>query len=426
MKVLFVNTSDHTGGAAIAALRLLRALRRQGIDATLLCRDSTLTGKEEHIIQLRPTLWRKAKFILERLEIFVRNGFTRKGLFSIDTARCGNDITKLPAFKEADVIHLHWTNQAMLSLSDLRRILHSGKRIVWTMHDMWAFTGICHYADLCNRWQTRCGSCPLLKHPRRNDLATQIFEKKRKTYAEGNVAFVGCSQWIADFARKSPLLVGKEIVSIPNALDTAFYAPAGLENMFSQATIREKLGLPLDKKLMLFTAYRVTDEKKGFLLLRSAIEQLVDAHPDYRETLGIVLAGHEAETLHHAFPIDAFPMGYITDEAQMRSLYQAADLLLMPTLMDNLPNTIAEAQACALPCVAFGVGGVTQMVETGVNGYLAQPRDASDFARGIHLVLSSPSYPAMCRNARTKALKAYSEKNVAARYLEVYQGKGNV
>ena len=159
MKVLLVNTSDHAGGAAIASLRLLKALRQANIEATLLCRDrSTQTEGMKEVIQLKPTLWRKAKFVLERFEIFLTNGFKRKGLFAVDTARFGNDITKLKAFQEADVIHLHWTNQAMLSLGNLKKILKSGKRIVWTMHDMWAFTGVCHNSANCNRWLTSgCG-----------------------------------------------------------------------------------------------------------------------------------------------------------------------------------------------------------------------------------------------------------------------------
>lgn len=122
MKVLLVNTSDHAGGAAIASLRLLKALRQAGIEATMLCRDrSAQTEGMDEVMQLKPTLWRKAKFLLERLEIYIANGFKRKGLFAVDTARFGNDITKLKAFREADVIHLHWTNQAMLSLGNLKK-----------------------------------------------------------------------------------------------------------------------------------------------------------------------------------------------------------------------------------------------------------------------------------------------------------------
>ena len=420
MKVLLVNTSDHTGGAAIAALRLLRALQGAGVEATLLCRDRSLPAERTDIVQLKPTPWRRLKFLAERLDIFLRNGCSRENLFAIDTARCGNDITSLPEFREADVVHLHWTNQAMLSLRDLERILRSGKRVVWTMHDMWPFTGVCHQADQCERWREGCGNCPLLRRPRRRDLSARVFARKEKAYAAGRLTLVGCSQWLAGLAAASPLLKGQRIASIPNPINTDFYLPAGLDDAPTRDAVRERLGLPAGRRLLLFTAFKLTDPNKGIDYLIESLALLCQEHPELKEELGIVLAGRGAEELRGAFPVPAFPQGYVTDEARMRDLYQAADLLVMPTLMDNLPNTIAEAMACGIPCVAFSVGGTPQMVDTGLNGYLAECRNSLDFAEGIARVLGSKSYDALCRNARKKALAAYSEKAVAEQYIELY------
>lgn len=421
MKVLLVNTSDHAGGAAIASLRLLKALRANGVEAQLLVRDRTLPAGRTDIIGLRPTLGRKLKFVIERLEIFLRNGLSRQGLFAVDTGRCGNDITRLEAFREADVIHLHWINQAMLSLDDLRRILQSGKAVVWTLHDMWPLTGICHHADTCEGWLNRCGHCPLLRYPAKGDLSATTFARKRAVYATGHISFVGCSRWLANLARKAPLLAGQRVTDIPNPLDTSYYAPPGLADQPARTTVRDHLGLPRDKKLMLFAAFKATDPGKGIDLLEEALTLLVQSHPEQRDRLGLIIAGHESETLAGALPIATYPMGYVGDEARMRDLYQAADLLVMPTLMDNLPNTIAEAMACGVPCVAFGVGGVPQMVDTGVNGYLARPRDPADLARGILRILTSPNAANLSDNARAKALTAYSESRVAAAYLRLYE-----
>ena len=152
-------------------MRLLKALRQNGVDATLLCMNRTLPAERTEVVSLKRTLWRKLKFVLERLEIFVKNGFSRQGLFAVDTARFGNDITRLKAFAEADVIHLHWTNQAMLSLRNMQKILRSGKRVVITMHDMWTFTGVCHNAADCQRWLSGCGKCPQLCRPSAGDLS---------------------------------------------------------------------------------------------------------------------------------------------------------------------------------------------------------------------------------------------------------------
>ncbi len=420
MKVLLVNTSDHTGGAAIAALRLLRALKAADVEATLLCRDRSLPAGRTDVVQLKPSLWRRLKFVGERLDIFLRNGFSRENLFAIDTARFGNDITRLPEFREADVVHLHWTNQAMLSLRDLERILQSGKRVVWTMHDMWPITGICHQADQCDHWREGCGKCPLLRRPRRHDLSAQVYGKKLQTYAKGRLTLVGCSQWLAALAAESPLLKGQRVTSIPNPINTDFYQPAGHDDAPLRDAVRDRLGLPRDRRLLLFTAFKLTDPNKGIDYLIESLTLLCQEHPELKDSLGLVLAGHGAERLRDAFPVPAFPQGYVTDEERMRDLYQAADLLVMPTLMDNLPNTIAEAMACGIPCVAFSVGGTPQMVDPGVNGYLAECRNSLDFAEGIARVLGSKSYDALCRNARKKALAAYSEKAVAEQYIEVY------
>ena len=206
MKVLLVNTSDHAGGAAIAACRLLKALRQQGIDAKMLCRDKSLTTAKEGLIYMKGGWGGRLKFILERLEIFIKNGFTRRGLFAVDTARMGNDITRLQAFKQADVIHLHWVNQAMLSLSDLHRIMQSGKPVVWTMHDMWNMTGVCHQSGACDRWLKQCGKCPQLCKPSAHDLSYSTFQRKQKFYEQHQLTFVGCSQWLTSLAKQSPLL----------------------------------------------------------------------------------------------------------------------------------------------------------------------------------------------------------------------------
>lgn len=420
MKVLLVNTSDHAGGAAIAALRLLKALRKAGVDARLLCRDRTLPESRTDVVSLKPTKWRKMKFALERFEIYFRNGFSREGLFAVDTGRLGNDITQLKEFKEADVIHLHWTNQAMLSLDGLRKILQSGKRVVWTMHDMWPFTGVCHNSGLCEKWRKGCGNCPALRKPAPHDISESVFLKKQNTYASGKMTLVGCSQWLANLANEAPLLKGQTVACIPNPIDTSYYAPAGTDGMPTKAEVRRALELPQDRKLLLFAAFKVTDPNKGIDFLMESLSMLIQQYPDYKKTLGIVLAGQGAWTLRESFPIPAYPMGYVTSEERMRQLYQAADVLLMPTLMDNLPNTIVEAMACGVPCVAFGVGGVPQMVDTGVNGYLAPPRDSLSFAKGIRATIDSASYQALCRNARAKAVASYSEKTVAEKFLKIY------
>lgn len=411
MRVLLVNTSELAGGAAIAAGRLLRALNRNGIEAELLVRDKQTDNPRVVALPSSPML--RANFLLERLDVVRANGLRRDNLFAIDPATRGTDITRLPEFQRADVVHLHWVNQGMLSLRGLRRILATGKRIVWTLHDMWPLTGICHYADKCEGWLSGCGRCPLLHRPGPDDLSHRTYARKAAAYATGPMAFVACSDWLAALARRAPLLAGQRVESIPNPLDTSLFSPA------DRGEARRQLGLPQERRLVLFVAYKATDPHKGIDYLRRAMAMLAERDATWRDRVGVVAVGREASYLKDSFAVPVYPQEYVADTATMVRYYRAADVLAMPTLRDNLPNTVAEAMACGVPCVAFGVGGLPQMIDHGVNGYLARPQDAASLAEGLRALLG-PGANAWGAAAREKAVKSYSEQAVAARYARVY------
>ena len=414
MRVLLVNTSEHTGGAAIAASRLMKALHSQGVEAEMLVNKRESENTKVHAIPGK--VLQKIRFVAERLGIVWANRGSRKNLFAIDPATHGADITRLPQFQQADIVHLHWFNQGMLSLGDVEKILQSGKPVVWTMHDMWPVTGVCHQAGACERWLTGCGHCPLLRGGGgAEDLSVKTYERKRKTYGSAPMTFVACSDWLAEIARRAPLLKGCPVHSIPNPIDTEFFVSQ------DKVKARQALGLPLDKKILLFVAYKATDPNKGIQYLRQALEQLHESDGAWTEQLAVVPVGREASTLQGTFPCALYPQEYVSSEETMRMLYDAADVLLMPTLMDNLPNTVVEAMACSTPCVAFNVGGLPQMITPGVDGYLARYKDASDLAQGIRAVLSSANYPEMATAAREKAVNTYSEAAVAQRFIALYE-----
>ena len=176
MRVLLINTSERMGGAAIAASRLMEALKNHGIKAKLLVRDKQTD--QITVVPLKHSWLLVWKFVWERIVIWSANGFRKRNLFAVDIANTGTDITSLPEFQQADVIHLHWVNQGMLSLHNLEKILASGKPLVWTMHDMWPCTGICHHANQCDYYRTMCHNCPYIGGGRReHDLAYRIFGK---------------------------------------------------------------------------------------------------------------------------------------------------------------------------------------------------------------------------------------------------------
>ena len=407
MRVLIVNTSERTGGAAVAANRLMKALNNNGVKAKMLVRDKesdTLT-----IVGLPKSPMLHWHFLWERFVIFCRLHFSRKHLFEIDLAYTGSDITKLREFQEADVIHLHWINQGMLSLNGIRKILRSGKPVVWTMHDIWPATGICHLTLGCHYFVSRCANCKYLPGGgSSNDLASRVWQKKQQMQADENIYYVACSRWLESEAKSSALLKGQKITSIPNPIDTHIYKKGNKEEA------RQRLGLPLDKKLILFASQRVTNENKGMSYLIEACRQLGDL-------CEVVILGGHAEEVVAQLPMKAHPLGYVNDEQRIVDVYNAADVFVLPSLSENLPNTIMEAMACGVPCVAFKVGGIPEEIDHLKNGYVAAYRDANDLAKGIEWVLQKADYEALSQQAVHKVMQCYSQQSVAVKYLDVYQ-----
>ena len=383
MRVLIINTSERTGGAAVAANRLMKALNNHGAKAKMLVRDKDTESLTVVPLPHSPRL--RWHFLWERLVIFCRLHFSRQHLFEVDIANAGSDVTKLPEFQEADVIHLHWINQGMLSLKGIQKILQSGKPVVWTMHDIWPATAFCHVTLGCQHFTSQCGNCRLLPGGgSSNDFSTTIWKRKQRMLADGSIYFVACSHWLESEAKRSALLSGQKITSIPN------------------------------KKLILFASQRVTNANKGMDYLIEACRQL--QLPD----AAVVILGGHAEEVVPQLPLEAYPLGYVNEEQRIVDVYHAADVFVLPSLSENLPNTIMEAMACGVPCVGFKVGGIPEEIDHRRNGYVAEYRSAEDLARGIRWILTEADYEELSKNAVHKVVQNYSQQSVALKYLDVY------
>lgn len=411
MKVLFICTNDIQGGAAIAASRLLQAMQGIGYEASMVVR--TKSGTDRMVFTAGNKKTNVLRFYWERGIIYLHNRLSRKNLFDVSIANTGIPITKLTAFKEADIIHLHWVNQGMLSVKEIGQIFASGKKVVWTMHDMWPFTGICHHAGDCTAYTKGCGRCPYLKVPTRNDLSNRVFNRKQSVYKTGNITFTACSLWLKELAWRSPLTRGHRLTSIPNPIDTETYRP------MDQKEVREKLNLPLDKKIILFAAVKASDKRKGMDYLVEATRLI--AH--HSEDLLFLIAGSQGEEIEKQLTLPARSVGYISPQ-QMPLLYNAADLFITPSLYENLPNTIMEAMACGTPCVGFHTGGIPEMITHGENGYVARYKDTADLAKGIVWALQDELYTTLSINARQKVLDEYTQEKVAQQYKEIYEYDG--
>ena len=414
MRVLIINTSERTGGAAVAANRLMEALNNNGVKAKMLVRDKDTTNLT---VCALPQTWRlRWNFLWERLCIWFQLHLKRDHLFDIDIANCGTDITNLPEFKEADVIHLHWINQGMLSLKGIRKILRSGKPVVWTMHDIWPATGICHLTLGCTSFRQSCRQCKYLPgNGSDNDLAAKVWRRKRQVLSEGNISFVACSKWLEQEAKSSGLLQGQTITSIPNPIETRIFCPG------DKAKAREEEHLPADKRLILFVCQRVTNPNKGMSYLIEACRQLAAQHPEMKEQTGVVILGGHAEEVADQLPFAAYPLGYVSDPQRMATIYRTSDVFVLPSLSENLPNTIMEAMACGVPCIGFRVGGIPEEIDHQKNGYVAEYKSAADLARGINWILHQADYQALSDNAIAKVRHHYTGQQVAMQYTEVYQ-----
>jgi len=413
MRILIVNTSERIGGAAIAANRLMKALRKCGVKAKMLVFDKQTTANE---VIAFPKSWKHSwNFFWERFVIFFHNHLSRSHVFEVDIANVGVDITTHPAFLAADVIHLHWVNQGFLSLKSLQKIIATGKPIVWTMHDMWPCTGICHHSEACDLFHTHCHNCPLLyKGAAAHDLSYQVFKKKLDIVGKSNISFVTCSHWLEQQAQQSKLLAGKQITAIANPIDVKLYHP------MDRWKVREKYRLPQEKKLILFTSLKVTDKRKGIQYLIEACQRIVDLHPSLAKEYGVVVIGEESEWAEQQFPFPVYAIRYCKEEKELVKLYNAVDVFVTPSLQENLPNTIMEAMACGIPCVGFNVGGISEMIDHKENGYVATLQSSNDLAKGIHWVLTNDHYKELSAKAVEKTHLHYNQAHIAKKYMELY------
>ena len=392
MKVLIISTTERTGGGAIAAKRLLTALNKNGIKAKMLVRD-----KQTDDVNVA-SYGNIIPKVMERLRLMCRLLKPFRQTWQYDLASDGIDILSTPEYKEADVIHLHWVNQGMLSLKQLRQMLLSGKRIVWTMHDEWSFRGIRHYTEEGNTMEDKKVSA----------LEERLFKSKQEIYQLGNIRFVGCSQWITNLAQEA--MPNANVRHINNCIPHNIFHPQDRQDA------RKAFSLPQDQKLILFTCQKVTDKRKGMAYLLEALKYLNEPKPHL-----VVVGGNTEDLLNSNLGIDKGNLHfipYVNGEKEMARLYSAVDCFVTPSLQDNLPNTIAEALSCGTPCVGFNAGGIPEMISHMKNGYVAQYCDSKDLANGIECALSHPEWK---EAAMQSAAHDYSEDRVAKEYAKAYE-----
>jgi glycosyltransferase involved in cell wall biosynthesis len=405
MKVLILNESDLDGGAARAAYRLHQGLQHLAVESQMLVRakfsgDRTVIAQKTALTKLGPPLdGLPLKMYRDRsASMFSTQWFPDSAIAAVHS-------------RPPDVINLHWVCNGYLTIETFPKFRQP---LVWTVHDMWPFTGGCHYTGDCQKYLDACGACPQLKSHRDFDLSRWVWQRKAKAWRGLNLTLVSPSRWMAEQMQASALLRQVPVNVIPNGIDLQRYQPR------QKAVVRTLLNLPPDPYLILFGAGGGTsDPRKGFALLQAALQQLAQTEWGTRIQLVVFGAVPPETPLALGFPVHY--MGKLQDDLSLAMVYAAADVFVAPSVQENLSNTVVEAIACGTPCVAFKIGGMPDLIDHHQTGYLARPYEVEDLARGIVWVLEDAErHRALQIGAREKAEREFSEQLQAQRYRTLF------
>lgn len=409
MKILHLNTDDSDGGAAIACYRIHQGLLSGNVSSKMLVQykyrsDKTVVGPTDNAARgmslLRPPIDHLPKLAYRKR---LQKPFHAQWLPS----RVPGKIRKL----RPDIVHLHWICKAFVPIHALGQM---PRPIVWTLHDMWPFTGGCHYSEGCDRYQKSCGNCPQLASRQAHDISRWTWGRKKKAWR--NIAFtlVAPSHWIKTKIEKSSLLQNHPVEVIQNGIDLNIFRP------IDRKITRSILNFPPRKKLILFIAINAdSDERKGFQYLLPSIQAY--AKTPSGQSSELIIVGASRPLNQPNFGLNATYMGTLKDELSIAMVYAACDICIIPSIEDNLPSTIMEAMACGTPCAAFRIGGLPEMISHQVNGYLAKPRSISDLTRGIEWIVTNKNRQQLLSEAsRQKAQEAYDINQTVKKYSLLY------
>lgn len=407
MRIVQLSTYDEYGGAAIAAMRLHCGLRAAGEDSRMLVRQR----RSGHWSIVQPggrlmRMWQRGQRRIDRLPLAFAGERSRG--FSIGWAPDG--VLRAADALSPDLVHAHWIADGLMRLESLARI---GVPLVWTMHDVWAFTGGCHYPGSCEKYKVQCGCCPLLDERNETDFSRQGWVRRSEIFARRRITFIAPSRWIARVAGASTLLGQADIRVIANGIDTTCFAPQ------DRLRARTALGLPAEG-FLLITAAAEWDKnpRKGFALLQSALRRIRSA--EVKLEVVVFGGGNQRTTEVEGFRLHA--LGVIKGDAALARAYAAADIFVLPSLEDNLPNTALEAMAVGVPVIACAAGGIPDIVDHGQNGLLTPVGRADELADAISRMAGDAALRSSCgRGAREKAQREFNLVDAVAKHRALYQ-----
>ncbi len=405
MRILHLVSGDLIGGAARGAYSLHMASREIGIESTLLT-NSLKNYEDPSVTGFVPSASDRFRSrLLAKLSRLSLKAYPNRESWIFNIGLDGLDVTKHPAFKQAEIVHLHWIN-GFINLHTIGKI---GVPVVWTLRDMWPFTGGCHYSMGCERYKSGCGNCAQLHSIHKWDI-TRIENKYKKRSLPDNLTVVGLSDWISTCAAESQIFRGKRIETIGNNISDIRFFP------LNQSIARRELGLPSGKKIVLVGANKVNNFYKGFDLFLGSLETI------NTEDIHLLIFGSIAQATLDKLEVDYTSLGFVESDEKLRFAYSAADVFVAPSRMEAFGKTLVEALACGTPVVCFDATGPKDIIQHKVTGYKARPFDEKDLAKGIDWVLEQPidEQLKMRGLARAHMMNNFSPDVIAHKYQSLY------
>ncbi len=415
LKVLHLNTYDGNGGAGRACLRLSTALRADGLDSKVAVYYKF--GENQGIINLSAGIFAKIRAVINIMaERYLAKIFVKALKTPFSLQWFGKDLKNNSLLQDADIIHLHWINHGFLSPKFLAALDELEKPIVWTFHDSNAFTGGCHVRYSCEHFHQQCGNCPLLRFSGPNDISNQNWKRKQKAYSKLNFHVVAPSTWMATSVKQSSLLGVRATTVIPNTIETDVFKP------YVKAEAKKILKIA-PEKFVIMSGFMPSknDKHKGTDYLIEALNELASRDEIENSQIELVIFGNKDTKDMPEFPFKTTFLGTINKDEHLAKCYSAADAFILPSLEDNLPNTVMESLACATPVVAFKTGGIPDMVKHLHNGYLANYKSSTDLADGIEWLYLHEEKELLQKEARRTILTHFAPQVIAEKHIELYQ-----
>lgn len=401
MKIVIVSKTDIEGGAGRAAYRLHRALLGLGHDSKMLViskksSDSTVIRAPKQII-IKNKIYNFFERLILKLFRINAPGPLSFNFFNSGLAKYINSLNP-------DVINLHWIHDSMMSISEVVKL---EAPVAWTLHDMWVGLGLEHYGRLISE---EGKSSFYFEYSANNFLDKIVRSYKKNKLSKKKILFITPSKWLMDQINQSLELKNKNIEAINNCVPLNVYKP------FSKKECREILDLPQDKKIILYGAVNpYGDSRKGYKYLIEVIGKISKTHKKDK-IICVTFGGNPGISVVHG--VTTISVGSLSDDQSLSLYYNAADVFIMSSEQENLANTLVEAASCGIPSVCFDVGGNSEVVSNGVNGFTVEAFNTELMTDKILETLYDKEF--IKENIYSSSLKQFHPDKIGKQYLDLF------